>query len=203
MCDMTHSFVWHDMTPSNVWFDWFIYVLHRMTRRATLFFAPSHVGVWCSPMCDMTHSHMRHDSLICVTWLIHVCRVNHSPVRYVGRGFAWLYLSRHFMLRLIFRNVWHDSFPCRKCLIRMFDMVSSYDWHDLFICVTWLIHKCDVTYSSMCVTHSYVCHGSFMSRDMTHPYVWHYVTWLVHVCDITHSYVWHDSVLCVTWLIHL
>ena len=29
------------------------------------------------------------------------------------------------------------------------------------------------------------------------------VTWLIHMCDITHSYVWHDSFICVTWLIHM
>jgi len=24
---------------------------------------------------------------------------------------------------------------------------------------------------------------------------------LIHMCDMTHSYVWHDSFMCVTWLI--
>jgi len=46
---------------------------------------------------------------------------------------------------------------------------------------------------------------------MTHSYVWHdsfiCVTWLIHMCDMTHSYVWHDSFICVThsyvWLIHV
>jgi len=37
--------------------------------------------------------------------------------------------------------------------------------------------------------------------------VWHdsfiCVTWLIHMCDMTHSYVWHDSFICVTWLIHI
>jgi len=39
---------------------------------------------------------------------------------------------------------------------------------------------------------------------MTHAYVWHdsciCVTWLMHMCDMTHAYVWHDSYICVTWL---
>jgi len=34
--------------------------------------------------------------------------------------------------------------------------------------------------------------------------VWHdsfiCVTWLIHVRDMTHAYVWHDSFKCVTWL---
>ena len=40
------------------------------------------------------------------------------------------------------------------------------------------------------MTHPYMC-------DMNHPYVWHdsfiCVTWLIHTCDMTQSYVWHDS----------
>jgi len=43
--------------------------------------------------------------------------------------------------------------------------------------------------------------------DMTHSYVWHesfmYVTRLIHMCAMTHSYVWQDSFICVTWLIHV
>jgi len=42
--------------------------------------------------------------------------------------------------------------------------------------------------------------------DMTHAYVWHdsciCVTWLMHTCDMTDLYVWHDSFICVTWLMH-
>jgi len=38
-------------------------------------------------------------------------------------------------------------------------------------------------------------------------YMWHdsliCVTWLTHMCDMTHSYVWHDSLICVTWLTHM
>jgi len=46
MCDMTHSYVWHDA---------FICV------------------TWLIHMCDMTHSYVWHDAFICVTWLIHMC----------------------------------------------------------------------------------------------------------------------------------
>jgi len=42
---------------------------------------------------------------------------------------------------------------------------------------------------------------------MTHSYVWHdsfiCVTWLIHTCDMTHSCVWHDSFICVTRLSHI
>ena len=52
--------------------------------------------------------------------------------------------------------------------------------------------------------HLYVC-------DITHAYLWHdsflCVTWLIHMCDMSHmcdttnSYVWHDSFTCMTRLI--
>jgi len=42
---------------------------------------------------------------------------------------------------------------------------------------------------------------------VTLAYVWHdsfiCVTWLIHTCDMTRSYVWHDSFIYVTWLIHM
>ena len=50
------------------------------------------------------------------------------------------------------------------------------------------------------------CDNKVELCDMTHAYVWHdsfiCVTWLMHTCDMTHSYVWHDSFICVTWLMH-
>ena len=43
--------------------------------------------------------------------------------------------------------------------------------------------------------------------DLNDSYVWHdsfiCVTWLLHACDTTHSYVWHGSFICVTWRIDI
>ena len=44
-------------------------------------------------------------------------------------------------------------------------------------------------------------------RDMPHSYEWHdsfiCMTWLIHLRDMTPSSVWHDSFICVTWLIYM
>jgi len=70
--------------------------------------------------------------------------------------------------------------------------------------VTWLIHMC-ASWLSICVHHD-----SFMSHYPSWGicvYVWHdsfiCVTWLIHACDMTPSYVWHDSFICGKWLFHM
>ena len=150
---------------------------------------------WRIHTCDMTHSYVWHDSFIRATWLVHTC----------GRWcwIRWSPCSASY--------VWRDSFIRVTWLLHSCDMTYSYVWHEPFICATWLLHTCDMT-------HSHVCQNSHLTRqgyggilnmhecvvsDMTHSYVWHdsfiCVIWLLHMCDMTHSYVWHDSSTCVTW----
>ena len=62
-------------------------------------------------------------------------------------------------------------------------MTHSYVCHDSFICMTWLIPMC-------AMTHSCVFHDSFMC-----------VPWLIPMYVRTHSCVCHDSFLCAPWLI--
>jgi len=54
-----------------------------------------------------------------------------------------------------------------------------------------------------CCTYQWVMSHTWM----TYSSVWHdsfiCVTWLIHLCDMTPSSVWHDSFICVTWLLHL
>ena len=63
------------------------------------------------------------------------------------------------------------------------------------------LYRC---YCCWWVWHNLVTHPMY---DMSHSYVWHdsflCVTWLIHMYDMTHSYVWreawHDSFTRVTW----
>jgi len=164
MCDMTYSYVWHDLFISVTWLIYLCMTTH--SSRVTILMR----------MCDMTHSCVWHDSFMCMTWLIHVCDLCIS--------------SRHI------HHVWQYSQYSCTCEIwhaHMFGMTHSHVWHDLFTCVTWLISMCDMT-------HSHVWH-------MTHSYVWYdsviRVTWLIHVCDLTHSNVRPDSCIYATWLMHV
>ena len=52
-----------------------------------------------------------------------------------------------------------------------------------------------------------ICMWNVMSHMWHVTYVWHdsyiCVTWLIHMCEMTHSYVWHDWFIRVTWLTHV
>jgi len=92
---------------------------------------------------------------------------------------------------------WHDAHPsqshARQPIMRApFTTDPSHQLH-LCVCVC------------VCVT----ClidmqHDSLIVKcDVTHSYVWHdsliCATWLIHMCDTTHFYLCHGSFLCLTW----
>ena len=140
MCDMTHSYVWHD---SFLCATWLIRVCHT-----------THPYVWYdslmrnvpitirSPGCVtwlMTHIYVWHDGFMCVTWLVPF----ECTASQVGQETAWQDLTD--------QSVRHDSFLCATWLISMCDMTHFYVrhdwfllWHDSFLCVTWLdVSKCE------------------------------------------------------------
>jgi len=121
------------------------------------------------------HSYVWYDIFICVIWHLHMCDTT--------------YLS-----------VCHDQFICVTWLIRTCDVTTSYAWHDSFLHVTGLIPTCDMT-------QSYACHDSFTCEMVGVPYCLLALppcgTWLIDMLVMIHWHVWHDSLMCVTWRIHL
>ena len=76
----------------------------------------------------------------------------------------------------------------------------KYVWHNSFICVTWLIHMWDTTRMWMARPID-MCSCGYFSHQ-AEPLSHMRVTWLACTRGRTHSYVWYDSFICVTWLIH-
>jgi len=74
-------------------------------------------------------------------------------------------------------------------------MTHSCVWHDSFIRV-----------AALCLNKA-SSHYTWLTRDMTYSFVWLdsiiCVTWPLHTCDMTQSYVWPDSSIHVTTLIHV
>ena len=58
MCDMTHSYVWHDSFLCVTWL----------------------IHMWLIHMCSIIHSYVQQDLFMCVTWLIPMSDMTHSYV---------------------------------------------------------------------------------------------------------------------------
>ena len=110
MCDMTHSYVWHDAFICKTWRIHMCDMAHSYVWHGTFIcVTPTNSYVWHD-----SFTRVWYDSFICATWRIHMCGMTHS-------------------------YAWHDAFICVTWRIHMCDMPHSYVWHDWFICVTWLL----------------------------------------------------------------
>jgi len=176
ICDMTHSYVWHDS---------FMYVTWLIP-----------IGCWYH-VC-MTHCCeetwlilMLHDSFICVTWLILiVCR--------------FLICMTHCCEKTWLIHIWHDSFICVTWLIPIVcrypiwtthccDMTHSYVCRDLLIYGTALIYR--EQHSFICMRavplihmevpfHSFIWNGTHMyeCRSIYERCLCFFHVWQVYVC---------------------
>ena len=116
----------------------------------------------------MTYSCVWHDSIICVTWLVYMCDMTHLYVWHIARGMM------NISLWLIYKC---DAPTCSYVLHSWFNYTHSCVWHHargIMNISSWLLYICGICASSICAT------------------------WLIRMCDMTHSYVWHDSLICVT-----
>ena len=135
---------------------------------------------------------MSHISNSCVTWLIHMHNLWQDPSICTWHdsfiGVTWLI---HMCVSV--QQVRFDLSMCAWAwLIHICDMTHSYMWHDSFIYVTWLIHICDQTPVNVRFSPS----GAIWLIYM-------HMAGFIHMCDVTRSPMWHDSLICVTWLIHM
>jgi len=200
MCDMTHSYMWHDS---------FICV------------------AWLIHICDMTHSFEWHDSFICMTFVvfvyifvhiyvwvmshlltIHVTHMNESCQTYGWvMSHIWMSHVKHMdeschTYEWVMSNIWmsHVTLMNQSC--------HTHGWvmsHILTIHVTNMNQSCHTYGWVMSLIRVSHVPTHFATQGQTN--VWNIsftrVTWLIHTCDMTYSHVWHDSFTRVTWLIHM
>ena len=175
VCDMTHSYVWHDSITYGTW------LIHArdMTH--------SHCD-----MTHMTHPYVWHDSFTCVTWRIHIL-VRPDPFESVPWCSHGLNGACH-TYEWVKMHVSHSGAMCVRCLditgIWMSHMCvvicvsESYVWGVVcLICVSEVI--CDTL---ICVSESYVW------GVMNESYVWGV---MCLVC-VSEWYVWGHM-----WLTHM
>jgi len=113
MCDMTHSYVWHDSFICLTW------LIHMCDMTHSYVWHDSFVCVTCIHTCDMTHSYAWR-AFICVTWLIHTCDMSHS---YVWHD-SFVCVTCFHMCDMTHSYMWHVSFVYVTWLIRMRDILS-------------------------------------------------------------------------------
>jgi len=190
MCDITHSYVWHD--TFRVWDDSsrvcvgggrYVVAENAVRLREDDFVSFVH-AIWvCRDsfvyvmlfirLCDLIRSCVSPDTFTCVTWLI------------------------QFLIWLIY---WFDT-----GLVHLCGLTPSFVWSDSSICVVWRIDLCDTWLIRLC--------------HPTHLCVWlicvcDSVTRLIHLGDkayslrdLTHSFVWYDSWLrgdgCVNYILYI
>jgi len=166
-------------------------------------------------MRDMTHSHIWHDVFRRDTRLIHLhvkgnstCATslwNHKfqhpfmrdMTRWCATCVTWVVETQLLCVTWLVdaRHAWHDSWmrdmPGMSCgnSTSMRDMTHSYIWHDLFTCGTRLMHirvKGNATFNILLCVTRLMC-----AWNMTHSCVYldsiMRVTWLIHMCDKTHT----------------
>jgi len=139
----------------------------------------------------MTHPLVWHDSLMCVTWLMHTSGlydVIESRLTYEwDMSHIWMgHVTRmnesgHTYARIV-PHVW----MCHAT--RMNESCHIYEW------VMTHNNNANIKLVSMDLLPSDLFkNGSFF--DVIHD--------SIHIREITHSHVWHDSSICLTWLIHM
>ena len=177
--------------------------------------------IWMSHVSYMNESCLMFEWVMSHIWMSHVSCMNESCVM-----FEWVMSVRQDTptwlegCALNASNIWMNYFEYLNTsrLTHEWVMSHTYKW------VGWRIQMNHVTCASAVSSGDWRgAHSTSSSRrgllsasccDMTHSYVWHdsfmRVTWLIHACDIlihmfdmTYSYVWRDSFICVTWLIHM
>jgi len=160
-------------------------------------------------MCDTTHLYVWLDWFTCVTWLIHLCD---WPVH--------MCVVFHHTCNMTISNVWHDPLINVTWLMHTCDMTHSCVWHEPAIHVISPIYRYGMTliertppprggflftvfpYQEPCVRGppsknlvQILRGGGSYTRFLIirQEAVYSYPTWLM----------WHDSFMCVTWLIHV
>jgi len=136
ICDITHSYVYHDSFTCVTWRVWRVTWHVLTTEKSAARIASKSIQV-----VDVTWL-----SFIYVPWLIHICAMTHSNVC-------------HDSFKCVPWRVWNETFLRQREMRRAMQARAfklyvpqnshSYVCHDSSICVPWLIQICNRTHLSV------------------------------------------------------
>jgi len=196
------------------------------------FICVTHVP-WLIHICDTSHECVWHDSFKRVTWLIQPSsRLCVSLLSILLRSFTCVTWLIHLCVAWLIR-VWYDSFIRVTRLVHSCDMTHAYVCavthsyvRSSLLCASGdtaeVIHMCDLTHSYVWLIHTCatIHHESawraytrvFRRDTRIHDvimntrvciFVMNTRVFIMNTRDASLQCVWHDSFICVTWLIHI
>jgi len=227
MCDMTHSYMWHD---SLMHVTWLIDTCNMTYGHPPLVFRCTLRDTCVCDMCAMTHPYLRHDSWIHVTWLIHTRDMTHG---YSALGFGctlrdtrvicvWCvwHVMPHVMSRVTCMNescptshIWTGHVTCH-----IYQRVVSHVQMSHVTCMDESCHMYEWVMPHVWMSHVTsrrtlvlkTCWSGWESPHM-HEWVKSHV-WMRHVtciheprhmCTWTTSHVWMSHVTCMNESWHI
>jgi len=180
ICNMTHAYVWHaSCVLATCLVDKCVVTRGYVWRDSLMWAKWKHINRYDLNIHTyiVLKRYVCCDSLVCVTWLIDVSQMKthkHIRLKHIKHTLFWKDIFLNVLMRRAVRGV-QEYFMSRLCCVLKRVAVCCNVPHSY---VTWLIYICNMT-------HVYVWHASFRTGDMYHWYV---------CCD---------SLVCVTWLIHM
>jgi len=215
MCDMSHSYVWHEDMH---------FPIHMWDRNWVTWEAHIHSYMWHDThsftcVTWLIHSEEKHSRLICVTWIqaftrsyvwLELCDMGSSHLFICVTGFSLIHewVERKKVQKCLSalkkwvgthswvsgKKMWKNDWVGGKQCGRMSEC-SSYVWKGthLFICMTWRPELfSDVFYFLLCFIRNTRKHCLNMNASC-HDYEWvnlMFVTWCIQAEFI---YIWNDS----------
>ena len=196
MSHVTFTWLCHHRVVDSVSHLWMSHITHMNESRHTYEWAMSHI--WLTHISResclawvMAHmSHGSHESCYTYEWAmshIWLSHVSHESC------LAWDMISHWFIFD--YDSVFTGGIEGHHRVTES-HMIYSEVWHGTFKCVIRTLQNTATHCNTLQHTATH-CSTLIQMRNTTHSYVWHdsfiCMTWLIHVLNMTHSYMWHDS----------
>ena len=185
LCDVTHSYVWHDSFICVTWLIHMCDMTHSCVTWLIWRDQPRHTFTWVT--AEFVSAFLCH-TCTCMSWLMshmHMYDITHAWRDSCIPSLMWHMHSSWMSFHVTRDSSWRDS------------CITSLMWHMHMYDITHVTH----TYVMSHVTHAHVWHDSCDTYTR--------VAWLMShmhmyvVTHVTHAHVWHDSCdtyTYVTWL---